>query len=102
LIEERIPASHPLAADSEGCGSASIGLIPPSCDLLSAEAGPRAAEQLLLASLLQAFTGSIGADCFGAAPYTGYSLFRWFVGLQPDDSDLAPHHVYPRTRAASQ
>ena len=79
-IEERIPASHPLRRIK-----LSIDSIPPSVSSTPRKAGPSVPpEQLLLASLLQAFYG-IRSERLLLEQLNYILLFRWFVGLSPDD-----------------
>jgi len=72
------------------------------CDLLCAgKAGPLGAPEQLLAASFAAgvLRDSIGSGCFWrAAPLQPglFSLFRWFVGLSPDDPIWHPHFL-PRT-----
>jgi hypothetical protein len=57
-IEERIPASHPLRRDRKLADQDLDRLNPTFCELYASEGRPSVpAEQLLLASLLQAFCG---------------------------------------------
>ena len=57
-IEERIPASHPLRRIRKLADQALDRLNPTLCELYAAEGRPSVPpEQLLLASLLQAFYG---------------------------------------------
>jgi len=57
-IEERIPASHPLRRIRKLADQALDRLNPTFCDLYASEGRPSVPpEQLLLASLLQAFYG---------------------------------------------
>ena len=57
-IEERIPASHPLRRIRKLADQALDRLNPTFCELYASEGRPSAPpEQLLLASLLQAFYG---------------------------------------------
>jgi len=57
-IDERIPASHPLRRIRKLADQSFDRLNPTFCELYAAEARPSVpSEQLLLASLLQAFYG---------------------------------------------
>jgi transposase len=72
-IEERIPASHPLRRIRKLADHAPDRLNPTFCELYAADGRPSVPpEQLLLERL-------------------HYNLlFRWFVGLSPDDPILHP------------
>ena len=84
-IEERIPASHPLRRIRKLADQALDRLNPTFCKLYAAEGRPSVPpEQLLLASLLQAFYG-IRSERLLLEQLHYNLLFRWFVGLSPDD-----------------
>jgi transposase len=84
-IEERIPASHPLRRIRKLADQALDRLNPTFCALYAAEGRPSVPpEQLLLASLLQAFYG-IRSERLLLEQLQYNLLFRWFVGLGPDD-----------------
>ena len=84
-IEERIPASHPLRRIRKLADQALDRLNPTFCELYAAEGRPSVPpEQLLLASLLQAFYG-IRSERLLLEQLNYNLLFRWFVGLSPDD-----------------
>jgi transposase len=84
-IEERIPASHPLRRIRKLADQALDRLNPTFCALYAAEGRPSVPpEQLLLASLLQAFYG-IRSERLLLEQLHYNLLFRWFVGLSPDD-----------------
>ncbi len=84
-IEERIPASHPLRRIRKLADQALDRLNPTFCALYAAEGRPSVPpEQLLLASLLQAFYG-IRSERLLLEQLNYNLLFRWFVGLSPDD-----------------
>jgi transposase len=84
-IEERIPASHPLRRIRKLADQALDRLNPTFCALYAAEGRPSVPpEQLLLASLLQAFYG-IRSERLLLEQLNDNLLFRWFVGLSPDD-----------------
>ena len=84
-IEERIPASHPLRRIRNLADQALDRLNPTFCELYAAEGRPSVPpEQLLLASLLQAFYG-IRSERLLLEQLHYNLLFRWFVGLSPDD-----------------
>jgi transposase len=84
-IEERIPASHPLRRIRQLADQALDRLNPTFCALYAAEGRPSVPpEQLLLASLLQAFYG-IRSERLLLEQLQYNLLFRWFVGLGPDD-----------------
>jgi transposase len=84
-IEERIPASHPLRRIRRLADHALDRLNPTFCELYAAEGRPSVPpEQLLLASLLQAFYG-IRSERLLLEQLNYNLLFRWFVGLSPDD-----------------
>jgi transposase len=84
-IEERIPASHPLRRIRKLADQALDRLNPTLCELYASEGRPSVPpEQLLLASLLQAFYG-IRSERLLLEQLHYNLLFRWFVGLSPDD-----------------
>jgi transposase len=84
-IEERIPASHPLRRIRKFADQALDRLNPTFCQLYALEGRPSVPpEQLLLASLLQAFYG-IRSERLLLEQLDYNLLFRWFVGLSPDD-----------------
>ena len=84
-IEERIPASHPLRRIRKLADQALDRLNPTFCQLYALEGRPAVpSEQLLLASLLQAFYG-IRSERLLLEQLHYNLLFRWFVGLSPDD-----------------
>jgi transposase len=84
-IEERIPASHPLRRIRKLPDQAHDRLNPTFCALYAAKGRPSVPpEQLLLASLLQAFYG-IRSERLLLEQLNYNLLFRWFVGLGPDD-----------------
>ena len=103
-IEERIPASHPLRRIRKLTEQALDRLNPTFCKLYAAEGRPSVPpEQLLLASLLQAFYG-IRSERLLLEQLHYNLLFRWFVGLSPDDAiwhpttyGLRPTSSTPRT-----
>lgn len=84
-IEERIPAIHPLRRIRKLADQALDRLNPTFCELYAAEGRPSVPpEQLLLASLLQAFYGNRSERLL--LEQLNYNLlFRWFVGLSPDE-----------------
>ena len=87
-IEDRIPASHPLRRIRKLADQALDRLNPTFCKLYAAEGRPSVPpEQLLLASLLQAFYG-IRSERLLLEQLHYNLLFRWFVGLSPDDPIL--------------
>jgi transposase len=84
-IEERNPASHPLRRIRKLADQALDRLNPTFCKLYASEGRPSVPpEQLLLASLLQAFYG-IRSERLLLEQLHYNLLFRWFVGLSPDD-----------------
>ena len=84
-IEERIPASHPLRRIRKLADQALDRLNPIFCALYAAEGrSSLPPEQLLLASLLQAFYG-IRSERLLLEQLNYNLLFRWFVGLSPDN-----------------
>ena len=103
-IEERIPTSHPLPRIRKLADQALDRLNPTFCRLYAAEASTSVPpEQLLLASLLQAFYG-IRSERLLLQQLHYNLLFRWFVGLSPDDPiwhpttyDLRPTASTPKT-----
>ena len=101
-IEDRIPASHPLRRIRKLADQALDRLNPTFCELYASEGRPSfPPEQLLLASLLQAFYG-IRSERLLLEQLHYNLLFRWFVGLSPDDPIWHPHHVYQEPRAPPQ
>jgi len=89
-IEERIPASHPLRRIRKLAEQALDRLNPTFCQLYASEGRPSVPpEQLLLASLLQAFYG-IRSERLLLEQLDYNLLFRWFVGLSPDDPIWPP------------
>ncbi|MCP9850944.1 IS5 family transposase [Cyanobium sp. Morenito 9A2] len=84
-IEERIPASHPLRRIRKLADPALDRLNSSFCELYAPEGRPSVPpEQLLLASLLQAFYG-IRSERLLLEQLHDNRLFRWFVDLSPDD-----------------
>jgi len=84
-IEERIPASHPLRRIRKLAYQSLDRLNPTFARLYASEGRPSVPpEQLLLASLLQAFYG-IRSERLLLEQLNYNLLFRWFVGLSPDD-----------------
>jgi transposase len=84
-IEERIPASHPLRRIRKLADHVLDRLNPTFAQLYASEGRPSVPpEQLLLASLLQAFYG-IRSERLLLEQLNYNLLFRWFVGLSPDD-----------------
>ena len=84
-IEDRIPANHPLRRIRKLADQALDRLNPTFCRLYASEGRPSVPpEQLLLASLLQAFYG-IRSERLLLDQLHYNLLFRWFVGLSPDD-----------------
>ena len=89
-IEERIPTSHPLRRIRKLADQALDRLNPTFCRLYALEGRPSVPpEQLLLASLLQAFYG-IRSERLLLEQLHYNLLFRWFVGLSPDDAIWHP------------
>jgi transposase len=79
-IEDWIPASHPLRRIRKLADQALDQLNPTFCQLYASEGRP----SVLLASLLQAFYG-IRSERLLLEQLDYNLLFRWFVGLSPDD-----------------
>ncbi len=70
-IEERIPASHPLRQIRKIADQALDRLNPKFCELYAVEGRPSVPpEQLLLASLLQAFYGIQSEGCYWSSSTT--------------------------------
>jgi transposase len=89
-IEERIPASHPLRRIRKLADQALDRLNLTFCRLYALEGRPSVPpEQLLLASLLQAFY-RIRSERLLLEQLHYNLLFRWFVGLSPDDAIWHP------------
>ncbi len=83
--EDRIPKGHPLREVRKLAGQALDRLNPSFCRLYPEGGRPSIpAEQLLLALLLQAIYG-IRSDRMLIEQLDYNLLFRWFVGLNPDD-----------------
>jgi transposase len=84
-IEDRNLASHPLRRIRKLADEALDQLNPTFCEQYAAEGRPSVPpEQLLLASLLQALYG-IRSERLLLEQLHYNLLFRWFVGLSPDD-----------------
>lgn len=84
-IEDRIPASHPLRRICKLADQALDRLNPTFCQLYASDGRSSVPpEQLLLPSLLQAFYG-IRSERLLLEQLDYNLLFRWFVGLSPDD-----------------
>jgi len=84
-IEDRIPENHPLRRIRRLADQALDRLNPTFCQLYAADGRPSVPpEQLLLASLLQAFYG-IRSERLLLEQLHYNLLYRWFVGLSPDD-----------------
>ena len=89
-IEERIPTSHPLRRIRRLADQALDRLNPTFCQLYALEGRPSVPpEQLLLASLLQAFYG-IRSERLLLEQLHYNLLFRWFVGDPIRPSGVAP------------
>ncbi len=100
-IEERIPSSHPLRRIRTLADQALDRLNPTFCSLYATEGRPSVPpEQLLLASLLQAFYG-IRSERLLLEQLHYNLLFRWFVGLSPDDPIWHPT-TFTLTEAAGR
>uniref|UniRef100_UPI00398BCBF5 transposase n=1 Tax=Vulcanococcus limneticus TaxID=2170428 RepID=UPI00398BCBF5 len=83
--EERIPRAHPLRQVRRLADQALDGLNPTFCRLYPEGGRPSIPpEQLLLALLLQAIYG-IRSERMLIEQLDYNLLFRWFVGLNPDD-----------------
>jgi transposase len=84
-IEERIPPNHPLRRIRKLADQALAELYGTFEQLYASEGRPSVPpEQLLLASLLQAFYG-LRSERLLLEQLHYNLLFRWFVGLSPDD-----------------
>jgi transposase len=84
-IEERIPANHPLRRIRKLADQVLDRLNPTFCALYATEGRPSVPpEQLLLASLLQAFYGFRSERLLLEQLHYNL-LFRWIVCLSPDD-----------------
>ena len=89
-IEERIPDNHPLRRIRKLADQALDRLNSTFCELYASEGRPSIPpEQLLLASSLQAFYG-IRSERLLLEQLDYNLLFRWFVGMSPDDSIWHP------------
>ena len=96
--EDRFPARHPLPQVRRLADQALDRLNPTFCSLYRDGGRPSIPpEQLLLALLLQAIYG-ICSERMLMEQLDCNLLFRWFIGLNPDDPvwRLAPAHS-PRT-----
>ena len=83
--EDRIPASHPLRQVRRLADQVLDRLNPTFCQLYPEGGRPSIPpEQLLLALLLQAIYG-IRSERMLIEQLDYNLLFRWFVGLNPDD-----------------
>jgi transposase len=83
--EERMPASQPLRRIRKLADQALERLNPTFCELYAVKGRPSVPpEQLLLASLLQAFYAFRSQRLLLEQLHYNV-LFRWFVGLSPDD-----------------
>lgn len=83
--EDRIPATHPLRQVRRLADQALDRLNPTFCQLYPEGGRPSIPpEQLLLALLLQSIYG-ISSDWMLIEQLDYNLLFRWFVGLNPDD-----------------
>ena len=83
--EDRIPASHPLRQVRRLADQALDRLNPTFCQLYPEGGRPSIPpEQQLLALLLQAIYG-IRSERMLMEQLDYNLLFRWFVGLNPDD-----------------
>lgn len=88
--EDRIPTSHPLRQVRHLADQALDRLNPTFCRLYPEGGRPSIPpEQLLLALLLQAIYG-IRSERMLIEQLDYNLLFRWFVGLNPDDSVWHP------------
>jgi transposase len=84
-IEERIPPCHPRRRIRKLADQALDRFNPTFCELHASDGRPSVPqEQLLLASLLQAFYG-IRSKWLLLEQFHDNLLFRWFVELSPDD-----------------
>jgi transposase len=92
--EERIPAYHPLRQVRRLADQALDRLNPTFCKFYPEGGKPSIPpEQLLLALLLQAIYG-IHSERILIVQLDYNLLFRWFVGLNPDDpSGIPPHSL---------
>ena len=91
LIEERVPASHPLRRVRDLADQALDRLNPTFCELYASEGRPSVPpEQLLLASLLLQPFYRIRSERVLLEQLHYNLLFRWFVGLSPDDAIWHP------------
>jgi transposase len=89
-IEERIQASRPLRRIRKLADQALDRLNPTFCALYALESRPSVRpELLLLVSLLQAFY-RIRSEQLLLEQLNYKLLFRWFVGLSPDDPICYP------------
>ena len=99
--EDRIPASHPLRQVRRLADQALDRLNPTFCQLYPEGGRPSIPlEQLLLALLLQAIYG-IRSERMLIEQVDYNLLFRWFVGLNPDDPVWHPK-TFTLTSAAGR
>ena len=104
--EDRIPATHPLRQVRRLADQALDRLNPHFCRLYPEGGRPSIPpEQLLLALLLQAIYG-IRSEWLLIEQLYYNLLFRWFIGLNPDDPvwhsttyGLRPTSSTPRTES---
>jgi transposase len=83
--EDRIPEQHPIRRIRDQADRALDGLNPTFSTLYSTEGRPSIPpEQLILALLLQAIYG-LRSERLLLEQLKYNLLFRWFVGLSPDD-----------------
>ena len=102
-IEERIPARLIRSGGSGKLADQALDRLNPTfCELYASEGRPSVPpEQLLLASLLQAFYG-IRSERLLLEQLHYNLLFRWFVGLSPDDPIWHPTTYGLRPTSSTQ
>jgi transposase len=89
-IEDRIPADHPLRA-MRALVNGVIGALSPQFDALYARIGrPSIPPERLLRALLLQVLYTIRSERQLMEQLDYNLLFRWFVGLNPDDAIWAP------------
>ena len=99
--ETRVPTSHPLRKIRELFREV-LGELNRSFGKLYASEGRPSIppEQLLSALLLQVFYG-IRSERQLMEQLDYNLLYRWFVGLPPDDPGLGPDHLHQESAAAA-
>src|ERR1700758_4873609 len=100
--DRRVPANHPLRKVRELVRDVLSEMNRGLGKLYASEGRPSIPpEQLLSALLLQVFYGIRSERQF--MEQLDYNLlYRWFVGLSPDDPDLGSNHFHEEPRPAAE